>query len=225
VNDGGTTIVANVVNVSPGATIYSVLVLIISVIIIAAMLDGTTDDSGIGVKIVGTYVNVIIVGNVDVAVYDGVVQILVGTAIECDDGTTDITELGTLDGTFVHYTTTNVGLDYIATTYDVDNDDTNVHGTTTGLENVDGMVTVPGNVAVIVFNGATDTGETLGETHEDTATVTDNELGITEITVDGTDDGTLVHSTTTNDGDDDTTMIYELGNVLTKLYGTTTGLE
>jgi len=59
-------------------------------------------------------------------------------------GTLAIKLVGTLSGTFDHAITTTVGFVDTTTTTELGKFDTSVHGTTTGLENVDGITTVPG---------------------------------------------------------------------------------
>jgi hypothetical protein len=121
-----------------------------------------------------------------------------------DDGTVAITLVGTESGTFVYSTITTDGDEETKMIYVDGNDETNEIGTTTGLDHVEGTVTVFGTLTLTLTLtlGATTVGTfgtaTLGAEHAALETYetgmityelgTDTEAGINDGT-DQTDDG------------------------------------
>jgi len=83
-----------------------------------------------------------------------------GTLTIAVDGIETMTEVGTVSGTLVHSTITADGDEAIVITSVDGSLETNETGTTTGLDQVDGMVTVAGT-----------------KTNDDVGTVTTIELG------------------------------------------------
>jgi hypothetical protein len=118
-----------------------------------------------------------------------------------DLGTVKIMLEPTDDGTFVYSTTANPFDERMITSVD-GSDETTDNGTTTGLENVVGKVTVDGTVTYVIA-----------------------EVGTVWIKLDGTYDGTAEYEIITADGDDPIEIYWVDGSDETHEIGTTTGLE
>jgi len=107
----------------------------------------------------------------------------VATVTTADDGTEAMTDVGTEFGTLVQATMATDGDEATTTTSVDDKLETHEIGTTTGDDQVDGMVTVAG----------TETETETDETHCETATVTTALDGTEAMTEVGTEFGTSDH--------------------------------
>jgi hypothetical protein len=129
-----------------------------------------------------------------------------GTETTADDGTSWITDVGTLFGIADHETTTADGDEAIVMIAELGKFETHEIGTTCGLDQLVGTTTVTGT-----------------KTNDETATVTIAELGTEAITEFGTLFGTADHETIATDGDEARMITCDVESDETNDAGTATG--